>query len=77
MNTTLPSISGTPQDGKTLTADNGSWKNGVSDYNYFWRRCNKSGNSCSNISSAHGKTYAVTSADVGHTPPVQGAGEER
>ena len=67
MNTTLPSISGTPQDGKTLTADNGSWKNGVSDYNYFWRRCNKSGNSCSNISSAHGKTYAVTSADVGHT----------
>ena len=45
MNTTLPSISGTPQDGKTLTADNGSWKNGVSDYNYFSEALQQSGNS--------------------------------
>ena len=67
MNTTLPTITGTPQDGKTLTADKGTWNNGPSDYNYFWRRCDKSGNSCSNISGANERPTPSTSADVGHT----------
>ena len=56
-NTRLPSISGTAQENSMLTADNGSWKNGVNDYGYFWMRCDKNGNSCANISGAHSQKY--------------------
>ena len=66
VNTSPPSISGTPQEGEKLTASDGAWTNATS-YNYFWTRCSKSGNSCSNISGATSKTYTVTSADVGQT----------
>jgi hypothetical protein len=62
-----PTISGTPQEGKTLTADRGDWSNKPTDYNYFWRRCDKNGGSCSNISGAHSLKYTLTSADVGNT----------
>ena len=66
VNTSTPSISGTPQAGEKLTASDGAWTNATS-FNYFWTRCSKSGNSCSNISGATSKTYTVTSADVGQT----------
>ena len=66
-NTNPPSISGTAQENSTLTADNGSWKNGVNKYAYFWTRCDKTGASCANISGAHALKYIVTSADVGNT----------
>ena len=66
-NTNPPSISGTAQENNTLTADNGSWKNGVNKYAYFWTRCDKTGASCANISGAHALKYVVTSTDVGNT----------
>jgi hypothetical protein len=66
-NTSPPTISGTPQQGQTLTGDKGNWSNHPTDYNYFWTRCDKNGGSCSNISGAHAATYTLTSADVGNT----------
>jgi hypothetical protein len=67
VNTAPPTISGTPQEGKTLHGDKGTWINNPTDYNYFWLRCDKNGGSCANISGAHAKDYTLTSADVGNT----------
>jgi hypothetical protein len=67
VNTSPPTITGTAQEGQKLTGDKGKWSGLPTDYNYFWTRCNKGGNACSNISGAHATTYALTSADVGNT----------
>ena len=71
-NTTAPSISGTPQVGQTLTANNGTWvgQQPVS-YAYHWRRCDTTGSHCSDISGATAKTYVLTSADLGTTVRVR------
>jgi hypothetical protein len=65
-NTSPPTVSGTPQEGKTLTGDRGSWTNGPTRYDVGWIRCDRAGGFCAGIG-AHNTTYTVTSADVGHT----------
>ena len=52
-----PTISGTAQEGKTLTGDRGTWKNNPTDFDYSWTRCNKTGDNCSDIKGAHALTY--------------------
>lgn len=66
--TTPPTISGTAQEGKTLTADHGNW-NGAQPlkYAYQWRRCDANGGACASISTATGRLYDLVKADVGHT----------
>jgi hypothetical protein len=67
VNSSPPTISGTPQEGKTLTAARGSWDNSPTDYDYSWRRCNQAGGGkCGGISGANSLTYTLKSADVGH-----------
>ncbi len=67
-NTSSPTISGTPQEGKTLVGNRGSWTGNVTDYNDFWVRCDKNGDNCSNISGANNKNgYLLKSVDVGNT----------
>jgi hypothetical protein len=67
VNATPPTITGTPQEGKTLTGNRGTWDNSPTDYDYFWRRCASDGGSCANISGAHALTYTLKSVDVGNT----------
>jgi len=67
VNSSPPTISGTPQAGKTLTGNRGTWDNSPTDYDYFWRRCGKGGGSCSDISGAHALTYTLRGVDVGNT----------
>jgi hypothetical protein len=67
VNASPPTISGTAQEGKTLTGNRGTWDNAPTDYNYFWRRCGAGGGSCSNISGAHALTYTLKAVDVGRT----------
>jgi Ig domain of plant-specific actin-binding protein len=76
-NTLAPSISGTPRDGETLTADAGSWL-GLSTigYAYQWQRCDRYGNGCENISGATASTHALISGDVGHALRVHVIAEE-
>jgi hypothetical protein len=57
---------GTPQEGKTLTGNRGTWDDNPTDYDYFWRRCGSDGGSCANISGAHALTYTLKSVDVGN-----------
>jgi hypothetical protein len=70
-NTSPPTISGTPQQGQTLTGSRGTWTGSPTDYNDDWVRCDKTGGSCSDISGSAGDTYTLTSADVGNTVRFQ------
>ncbi len=67
-NTALPTISGTAEDGHTLSASTGSWAGTEPfSYTYQWELCNSSGESCTNISGATASTYALGPGDVGDT----------
>jgi hypothetical protein len=66
-NTAAPTISGTPQEGSTLTGNNGTWSNGPTKFDVAWIRCDSKGGSCASINGANKSTYTLTSADVGNT----------
>lgn len=66
-NTAAPAISGTPQQGQTLTTSNGSWNGSPTAYAYQWQDCDSSGANCANIAGATSSSYTLASSDVGHT----------
>ena len=67
-----PTITGTPQQGQTLTASNGSWAGAQPfTFTYTWLRCDVNGDGCVEIAGATTKTYALQSADVGKTVRVR------
>ena len=72
VNTGEPTISGTAQEGETLTATSGTWTSASTlSYAYQWRRCNAQGNGCSNIGGADSSSYLVKHADIGDTLRVR------
>jgi hypothetical protein len=60
-NIVAPSISGTSREGSTLTATPGTWLYSPTSYSYQWQRDGSA------ISGATASTYALVTADVGHT----------
>ena len=70
-NTAPPTISGTAQQGKTLTAAHGAWTGSPTGYSYQWQRCDATGANCVAISGATAQTYVLVAEDVGHTIRVQ------
>jgi hypothetical protein len=59
INTALPTISGAPVVGSTLTASVGSWTPAPTEYYYDWLRDGEF------IPDAYGSTYVPTAADIG------------
>ena len=70
-NTAPPTITGTPTVGETLTAQNGTWANDPTAFQYQWQRCGGAGGGCSNVPGAVEKTYLLSSADAGRTMRVR------
>jgi len=67
VNTSLPTVSGTAQDGQTLTASAGAWSGGPTGYGYGWQDCDAGGASCTPIAGASAASYTAQPSDVGHT----------
>ena len=67
-NTSLPTITGSPVLGQTLTATTGTWTNSPTTYSYAWQSCD-SRSVCSPVG-ANASTYQLVSSDVGHTIKV-------
>jgi hypothetical protein len=61
-----PTISGSAQQGQTLTESHGSWTGSPSGFRYQWEDCDGSVSNCVPISGATGQMYTLTAADVGH-----------
>src|SRR3954454_11354108 len=62
-----PAITGTPQQGQTLTASAGTWSADDAQFTYQWQHCDAAGANCADIAGATAQTYAVTPTDVGST----------
>lgn len=66
--TSPPTITGTSQQGQTLTASTGSWNGTLPmTYSYQWQRCDSAGASCASVAGAIAGSYLLASADVGAT----------
>ncbi len=71
-----PTISGTAQQGQTLTATSGTWSNSPS-LGFQWQRCDAAGASCIDVPGATTATYVVASTDAGATLRVVEKGTNR
>jgi hypothetical protein len=66
VNTAAPTLTGTAGVGETLTAQNGTWDNSPTSFEYRWLRCSSAGDGCAGIPGATERMYKVVGADVGH-----------
>ncbi len=65
-----PEISGTAEEGQTLSASSGTWTNSPTSYAYQWEDCGASGEGCSTIGGATANTRVLAPSDVAHTVRV-------
>ena len=68
--TAPPTISGTAQQGQTLTLAHGTWLNSPATITDQWEQCDRFGATCTPIPGQNGATYTLGPGDVGHTIAV-------
>ncbi len=67
-NTAVPTLSGTPADGHTLTLDDGTWSGtDPLDFDIVWQRCDVAGDNCIAIPGETGTSYTLTADDIDST----------
>jgi hypothetical protein len=66
VNTSIPLVTGSSLVGGVATAEPGTWvgRQPIS-FSYAWVRCNNAGGECAAIAGATGRSYRLTSAEVG------------
>jgi hypothetical protein len=64
VSTSPPTVLGTAQAGRTLTATNGAWDNGPTEFARRWQRA--TGGVFTDVADATGASYLLGSSDVGH-----------
>lgn len=62
-----PSITGTAQQGQTLTAAPGTWSDTTATVAYQWQKCDAAGANCADIAGQTAQTYVVQPTDAGAT----------
>jgi uncharacterized delta-60 repeat protein len=73
-NTSPPTISGSADEGQTLTINSGVWSGSTPiDHSYQWRLCDSAVANCVDIAAATATTYTLTASDVGRTIRVREA----
>jgi hypothetical protein len=71
LNTVPPTVSGSAQEGGSLSAGEGVWTGTAPlTFTYRWQRCDTLGDACVDSDGATVSAYALTSADVGQTVRV-------
>jgi hypothetical protein len=63
----VPTVTGTAQQGQTLTATAGVWTAPDATFTYQWQDCDAAGANCVDVAGATSQTYAVAATDVGKT----------
>jgi hypothetical protein len=62
-----PTITGTAQQGQTLSASPGTWTADDATFAYQWQHCDAAGANCTDIAGATAQTYTVAATDVNTT----------
>lgn len=72
-NISPPTISGSTEEGQTLTENHGTWTNSPSSYIYQWEDCSSSpyGEMCHAIPGAASQSYTLGASDIGFAIRVQ------
>ena len=70
VNTAPPGITGTIQQGQTLSVREGTWTNNAKAPAWQWLRCSATDSGCAAIAGATKKTYKLEGEDVGHALAV-------
>ncbi len=65
VSTAPPAITGTAQQGQTLSASNGTWANSPTAYTYQWQRSADTGLTWIAVAGANAATYTPVAADIG------------
>ena len=71
VNTAVPVISGTAQQGQALTATAGTWTNSPTSFAYQWQTSANGTSGWTNLSGATASTYTIQAGDVGNFLRVQ------